>query len=354
MQKRRTSTLSSFYLSRSIPESKNVISLLYYCRLTMTHRLYVLIVSFMICINAGAISSSDSSFKETSIVLHTGTGDIFGTLALPTTSRKVPVVLIIAGSGPTDRNGNNAMMKNESLRMLAYALAGSDIASVRFDKRGIGESSKAFKTEADLRFDDYINDVKAWIFLLRTDKHFSNVVVVGHSEGSLIGMIAANGLADGFISIAGAGKSADKLIKEQLQNQPENVKELCFPILDSLVAGKTVKDIDPMLYSLFRPSVQPYMISWFQYDPQIEIQKLKIPVLVAQGTNDIQVSVQDAQQLMKANPKAILLLIANMNHIFKMVKGDRKENLATYNDPLIPVSNELVSGIVDFIKKKIV
>jgi uncharacterized protein len=319
----------------------------------MTHRLALLFVSFMIGITATANPIADSSFQEMPIVLHTATGDIFGTLTLPVTSHNIPVALIIAGSGPTDRNGNNAKMKNESLRMLAYGLAGAKIASVRFDKRGIGESSKAFKTEADLRFDDYINDAKAWISLLKNDKRFSRLILIGHSEGSLIGMIAANGLADAFISIAGAGRSADKLIKEQLQNQSQKVQDLCFPIIDSLVAGKIVPDVDPMLYSLFRPAIQPYMISWFHYDPQNEIQKLKIPVLIVQGTNDIQVSVTDANLLAKANPNAKLLLVKDMNHIFKIVEGDRKENLTTYNNPLMPVSSELVTGIVDFVKKNI-
>jgi hypothetical protein len=309
------------------------------------------VLSLFISLAVIAGPSTDTSYKESPIVLHTATGDIFGTLTVPVASGKTPVVLLIAGSGPTDRNGNNPVMKNESLRLLAYGLAKNQIASLRFDKRAVGESKGAAKSEADLRFEDYINDARGWLELLKKDNRFSKIAVAGHSEGSLIGMIAAAGLADGFVSIAGAGKSADKVLKEQLANQPQMVKDSSFPIIDSLVMGKTVQQVNPMLYALFRPSVQPYMISWFRYDPQMEIKKLAIPVLVVQGTNDIQVSAEDAKLLAQASDHARLVLIQNMNHIFKMVEGDEKANFATYSNPSLPISEELVSSITDFIKK---
>jgi alpha/beta superfamily hydrolase len=188
-----------------------------------------------------SIPNNDTAFAETSIVLHTPTGNIFGTLTTPKTFGKIPVALIIAGSGPTDRDGNNSMMKNESLRMLAYSLANNNVASVRFDKRGIGESNGAAKTEADLRFEDYITDAKGWVELLKKNEHFSKVMIIGHSEGSLIGMIAALHSADGYVSIAGPGRSADKILKEQLASQPQMVKDLAFPIIDSLTLGKQSK-----------------------------------------------------------------------------------------------------------------
>ena len=317
----------------------------------MARSIITVIFTLLISITVTAASNSDSAFVESPVILHTTTGDIFGTLTIPKKLNKMPVALIIAGSGPTDRNGNNQMMKNESLKMLAYSLANNNIASLRFDKRAIGESIKAAKSEVDLRFEDYINDAKAWIVLLKKDDHFSKVIVVGHSEGSLIGMIASYTLSDGFVSIAGAGRSADKIIKEQLAGQPQAVQDLCFPIIDSLVLGKTVKNVNPSLYSLFRPSVQPYMISWFHYDPQAEIKKLNIPVLIVQGTNDIQVSEEDAGQLAKSNTHAQLVLIKNMNHVLKIVGADKDENIASYNDPLLPISNELTNSIVAFIKK---
>lgn len=313
-------------------------------RKTITTALYVLVSTFAFAMH------TDSLFTETPIVLHTATGDVFGTLTTPKTTATIPVALIIAGSGPTDRNGNNPMMKNESLRYLAYGLASNNIASLRFDKRGIAESKAAGKSEADLRFEDYINDAKQWIGLLKKDKRFSKLVVIGHSEGSLIGMIAALNHADGFVSIAGAGRPADKIIKEQLATQPQIIKDTSYAIIDSLVTGKTVAHVNLALYSLFRPSVQPYMISWFQYDPAREIQKLKIPVLVVQGTNDLQVSAADAKLLANANPKAQLVMINNMNHVLKIVEGDQQANAAAYRNPDLPVSHELINSVAGFIK----
>jgi alpha/beta superfamily hydrolase len=297
-----------------------------------------------------AAAESDTTYTETNVVLHTASGDIAGTLTIPANApAKLPVALIIAGSGQTDRNGDNPMMKNEGLQKLAYGLAAKNIASLRFDKRGIGESKAAGKTEADLRFEDYINDARSWIEWLKQDKRFSKVFVAGHSEGSLIGMIAALNTAHGFVSIAGAGRSADKILKEQLAGQPAMVKDSSYPIIDSLVLGKTVANVPKMLFALFRPSVQPYMISWFHYDPQAEIKKLTIPVLILQGTNDLQVKEEDANLLAKSNTKAKLTLIKNMNHIFRIVEGDRKENLATYITPTLPISEELVSSISEFV-----
>lgn len=299
-----------------------------------------------------AAAQRDTALTETTIILHTEKGDISGTLTIPGDhTGKMPVALIIAGSGPTDRNGNNPMMKNESLKLLAHGLASHNIASLRFDKRGIGESRIAGKTEADLRFEDYINDARSWIDTLKKDPRFTKVIVAGHSEGSLIGMIAAHKKADGFVSIAGAGRSADKILKEQLAVQPAMVKDSSYPIIDSLVMGKTVQHVPKMLFALFRPSVQPYIISWFHYNPQTEIQKLTIPVLILQGTNDLQVTVDDANLLAKSHPKAKLVLIKNMNHVFRIVEGDRKANLATYITA-DPISTELITTIATFVNRK--
>jgi alpha/beta superfamily hydrolase len=299
-----------------------------------------------------AAAENDTTYTETNVVLHTASGDIAGTLTIPANApTKMPVALLIAGSGPTDRNGDNPMMKNESLQKLAYGLAAKNIASLRFDKRGIGESKAAAKSEADMRFEDYVNDARNWIEWLKKDKRFSKVFVAGHSEGSLIGMIAAQNTAHGYISIAGAGRSADKILKEQLAAQPAMVKDSSYPIIDSLVLGKPVANVPKMLFVLFRPSVQPYMISWFHYDPQAEIKKLTIPVLICQGTNDLQVKEEDANLLAKSNTKAQLLLIKNMNHIFRIVEGDRKANLETYITPTLPISEELVQSISEFVNK---
>ncbi len=299
-----------------------------------------------------AYSQSETLFKTEPIVLKIDSGNIYGTLLTPNqTTGKVPVALIIAGSGPTDRDGNNQVMKNNSLKLLAESLAANGIASLRYDKRAVGESKAIVKSEADLSFEDYINDAKAWINLLKQNNHFSKIVVIGHSEGSLIGMNAAV-LANGFVSLAGAGSSADLILKEQLGVQGKMVQDLCFPLLDSLKAGKLLKEVNPNLYSLFRPSIQPYMISWFKHDPQLDIKKLKFPYLIIQGDNDIQIKISDAQLLAGASKKSELLVIEKMNHVLKLVdSGDRAVNMATYSNPTLPIAPALTDAIVKYIKR---
>jgi len=288
-------------------------------------------------------------------VLLTGTDTLYGTLELPATGRQVPVVLFIAGSGPTDRDGNNPMMTNNVYRITADSLQRRGIASLRYDKRGIGKSKTAGSREADLRFEHYINDAAAWIRMLKQDGRFSSVTVLGHSEGSLIGMIAAaQAGADGFISAAGAGEPADQVLKRQLAQQAPQLAETCNAIIDSLKAGHTVTSVNPLLYSLFRPDVQPYLISWFRYDPQAEIAKLTIPTLIIQGTTDLQVTTADAAMLAKAQEKAQLKIITGMNHIFRDAPNDVQQNFATYSNPDLPVNGEMIaltSGFVDLLKK---
>jgi len=243
------------------------------------------------------------------------------------------------------------MMKNNSLKMLAEKLCENGIASLRYDKRGIAASMEAGLSESKLRFENYIDDAVAWIELLKQRKQFSEIIVIGHSEGSLIGMIASQKTdVDAYVSIAGVGQSADKTLKEQLKSQPQIVIDAAFPIIDSLVQGKIVENFDPMLNSLFRLSVQPYIISWFKYDPQTEIKKLKIPILIVQGTTDIQVSVDDANKLANANRNSRLEIIEGMNHIFKEAVLERSQNISTYSQPDLPVKKELIEVIIDFIK----
>jgi hypothetical protein len=235
--------------------------------------------------------------------------------------------------------------------MLSEGLAKKGISSVRFDKRGISKSKLAMTSESDVRFETFINDVVAWIALLKSDNRFSKIYILGHSEGSLIGMIAAEQTnTSGFISIAGAGKSADKILQEQLKTKlPPLLLDESNKILDSLKIGKTVSNVNPSLVSLYRPSVQPYMISWIKYDPAKEIGKLKIPVLIIQGTMDLQVTVNDSKLLSAANTSAKLLIIENMNHTLKESDSDIQKNMATYNNPDLPLKEGLSDDIVNFI-----
>ena len=292
---------------------------------------------------------------EEELELASKPANLYATLLVPETPNGV-VVLMIPGSGPTDRDGNSAVAgKNNSLKFLAEDLAKEGIASLRIDKRGVAKSTNAMTAEKDLRFDTYIDDAIEWGFKILNDRRFKKLVVIGHSEGSLVGMAAMPELQEnldmlGYISLAGAGYSIDSILLEQLKTLPDSLYQEAQNILIEFSAGKTVEKISPQLASIFRPSVQPYMISWISKNPQELIQQITVPILIVNGTTDIQVSVDNAEELHKANPKSELVIIDGMNHIFKKAPMDREENIKTYSNPDLKNMPELSNAIVKFIK----
>ncbi|WP_374951268.1 alpha/beta fold hydrolase [Mucilaginibacter sp.] len=296
----------------------------------------------------------DPSLTESPVALKTLSGTVSGTLSLPKDATgKLPVVLIIAGSGPTDRDGNNnqGSLSGNTYKMLANELGKNGIASLRYDKRGIGQSVSSTKPK-EMRFDDYVDDAVGLINMLNDDSRFSKIVVLGHSEGSLVGMLACRDQpAKAFISIAGAGQPADKIMTEQMKAQPQYIADNFKLMLDSLKKGKFTDKIDPKIYAIAGPDMQPYLASWFRYDPARELKKIKLPMLILQGTTDIQVTVADAEKLKKAAPSdAKLVIIPGMNHVLKEAPADKALNTATYTKPNLPLKPELVSSIVDFVK----
>jgi pimeloyl-ACP methyl ester carboxylesterase len=291
-----------------------------------------------------------AGLTETPVTKTLDDASLSGSLIMPKNSiGKVPVVLIIAGSGATDRNGNSAGLINaNSYFLLADALGNAGIATLRYDKRAIGKSTSA-KTESETRFDDFVKDAAALTQLLKNDERFSKVIILGHSEGSLIGMLAAEKeKANAYISVAGAGRRANLLIADQLKAQSQQIYASYSIKLDSLSKGLNVSGNADNPF--FKPSIQPYLISWFNINPTDEVKKLKIPVLLVQGTTDLQVSVADAQNLKKAKPDAQLVLINGMNHALKQAPADRAQNLATYSKSDLPIDVKLVNSITQFVK----
>ncbi|MFE3573075.1 alpha/beta hydrolase [Lysinibacillus sp. NPDC059133] len=275
------------------------------------------------------------------------------TVALQKASKEPsPVTLIIAGSGPTDKNGNSAIAgKNDSLKMIAEGLAKDGIATVRYDKRGLGDNQSLLTKEEDITIDQYVDDAVQVINTLLANKAYSSVHIIGHSEGSLIGLLAAQKTkVESYVSIAGSGRPADEILLEQLKGQlsPELLKE-STDALASLKKGELVKNVSLDLQSLFRSSVQPYMISWLKYNPASELAKVNSRVLILQGTTDLQVVATDAEALKKGKPDAKLEYMEGMNHVLKNAPADRAENLATYSDPSLPLHKELLPAIQQFI-----
>ena len=293
-------------------------------------------------------SENRLGYFELDQTLQTSTGELSGTLTVPILKGTFPVALIIAGSGPTDRDGNNPQMKNNSLLLLAHELAAQGIASIRYDKRGIGASKGALISEENLRFENYAEDAKAWVAQLKADSRFNKLIVIGHSEGSLLGLLACE-QADVFVSLAGAGRPIDVILKEQLTVQLKGKKKLLRAVdegISKLKNGELVEDAPVELFGLFRPSVQPYMMSWMKYDPAVEISKLNIPVIIIQGSTDLQVKEEDARLLFMAYPlNSRLIIIEDMNHILKLSPSDRQKNIETYSNPELALAPGLLLAI---------
>ncbi len=293
---------------------------------------------------------------EQAVVLETETGAIKGTLTLPSATSQVPLVLLIAGSGPTDRDGNAPVDagRNDSLKMLASALAERGIASVRYDKRGVAASSTAGPAESDLRFDNYVEDAASWVKKLEKDSRFQGIAVLGHSEGSLIGMLASQrSAAQAFISVAGQAEKAPAVLRRQLQGRlPPDLAQKNEEILKALESGGTVSDVPPLLLALYRQSVQPYLISWFRYSPTTEVGKLRIPCLLVQGGTDIQVGVTGARALHAANSGCALKVIDGMNHVLKRVPPDQQKQIASYGDQSLPLDPDFVTTLATFLSSE--
>ncbi|MBZ5796055.1 lysophospholipase [Burkholderia contaminans] len=293
---------------------------------------------------------------QTEIEAPGSTGPLKGTLLSPA-SGDAPVVLIVPGSGPTDRNGNAPnWLQASTYRLLAEGLLDADIASVRIDKRGMYGSASAMPDADDVTIDEYVADVHSWVAAIRARTGASQVWLLGHSEGGLVALSAARQMADidGLILVSTAGRPLGPVLRQQLQSNPANAPILAnaMSILDSLEAGERVDAarIDPALMQLFRPQVQRFLMSELTLDPAALLAGYMKPVLIVQGSRDIQVAVQDAELLKLANPRAEMALIADANHVLKTVRAPAlQENLAAYSNPDLPLADGVVEAISAFV-----
>lgn len=290
--------------------------------------------------------------SERELTIDTPTGKVYGTLMTPEQDTKRVVVLLICGSGATDRDGNNPQMKGNSIRYLAEDLCAKGVASLRYDKRGIARSVESAMPEQDIHISTYVEDAKGWIEALSKD--YDRVVVVGHSEGAKIGTMASagNSRVAGLVLLAGAGRPTDEILKTQIRQTLPMVLESVSSIIDTLKMGRMVEQVPQMLYALFRPSVQPYLISDFAVDPVAVLQGVDVSVLIIQGDKDLQIGVEDARLLQEARPDAELVIIPNMNHVLKpCVSTDMAVQMETYVKPDLRIEPQVAREIADFIER---
>jgi len=299
------------------------------------------------CALAAAAQGTDMPVE-----LKTPTGTIHGSLRAPQAASRGPVVLLVAGSGPTDRDGNQPRLRGDTLRSLAVALAAEGIATLRYDKRGIGASREAGPSEKDLRFEQYVDDAAGWLAQLAADPRFSFVAVAGHSEGALAGALAAAKAGAGaYVSMAGIARKPADVLRTQLRPKlPEPFWIESERILAGLEKGETTDVVPKELMILYRPSVQPYLVSWFRQSPAEAVAGLAMPVLVVQGTADAQVAVSEALALKAVARRGELFLVTDMTHALKLATPEPGSTMKGLTDPSVPIAPELAPRIAAFVK----
>lgn len=283
------------------------------------------------------------NFTATELVVNQ---HIEGTLLTPLGSETTPLVIFIAGSGPTDRDGNQSFMKNDMLKKIAVSLSNSGIATFRYDKR-IVKQIRTRTIDKNISFDDFVTDAKSTIDFFKSK--YETIIVAGHSQGSLVGLLALEQGASAFISLAGAGKPIDRILEEQISKTAPMLLEDSKRVLATLKAGKTTKDYPMPLASIFNLEIQQFMANWMQYNPVELMKKQEIPTLIISGDKDLQVSIEEAQLLFEAAQNGTLLIVENMNHVLVKIEGDDLENMKSYNTTTLQIPEEVSRSMLDFI-----
>ena len=256
------------------------------------------------------------------------------------------LVIFIGGSGPVDRNGNQIFAENDMLKKLASALTNKGISTFRYDKRVV-KQIKTRNIDEEILFNDFVADAKSAINFFK--QTYDKIIIAGHSQGSLVGLLALDENVAGFISLNGAGQTIDEIIKTQITNSAPSLANQTIDVLNKLKKGETTTNYPIALESIFNIKTQPFLISWMQYNPSEIIKKINIPCLIIAGENDLQMDVSESIMLDKSAQNSKLILIKKMNHILFKIYGNRLENLKSYNNKNLKVAEEVIEEILNFI-----
>ena len=295
------------------------------------------IIILTLKLNAQNYSESNISINE----------NIYGSIVEPKSRSNSSLVIFIGGSGPIDRDGNQSFMKCDMFKKLAYSLSKKGISSFRYDKRVVTQIRKG-KLDKKITFDDFVSDAIAIIDFF--ESKYNSIVIAGHSQGSLVGLLSIKEGVSGFISLSGAGRTIDMVIEDQISKTAPMLLEDTKNIFKILRSGKITEDFPLPLYSLFNIEIQPFMISWMQYDPKKIIAKIPIPSLIINGDNDLQVDEKEAKLLYNSAQNSEILIVKNMNHVLVEIEGDDIKNIKSYNNPDLKISELVIEKIAEFIE----
>jgi esterase/lipase len=285
------------------------------------------------------------NYKENNISIN---DNIYGSIVEPKSRSNSNLIIFIGGSGPIDRDGNQSFMKCDMFKKLAYSLSEKGISSFRYDKRVVTQIRKG-KLDKKITFDDFVSDAIAIIDFF--ESKYNSIVIAGHSQGSLVGLLSIKEGVSGFISLSGAGRTIDMVIEDQISKIAPMLLEDTKNIFKILRSGKITEDFPLPLYSLFNIEIQPFMISWMQYDPKKIIAKIPIPSLIINGDSDLQVDEKEAKLLYNSAQNSEILIVKNMNHVLVEIEGDELKNVKSYNNPDLKISELVIEKMVEFIER---
>lgn len=309
---------------------------------------------FQAPVTARADTTAPAAAIETPYTIRSGTLGLGATLTVPRgATGRIPVAVIIAGSGPTDRNGNSIMgIRPNSYAQLAWRLAERGIATLRYDKRGMPGTQGSFDIRT-MTLEDFAGDARAAAESLARDPRFSRVVLIGHSEGASLALIAARQGAPvaGVVHVSGLGRPLTAVMREQLARQFDSVTLARYDTaMKHYLQGEQPADVPQQLAMLFVPVNQTFMRSLAAFDAPATIRAVRQPVLIVQGETDLQATVADAERLHAARPDARLLLIPETNHVLKHVADTTLAGqMGTYQNPSVPIVAGVVTAIADWI-----
>jgi hypothetical protein len=297
---------------------------------------YLVISIFSIVVSFAQVKSEEININNMAIQLP-------GTLTF--SGDQQPLIIWVHGSGGVDRNGNQP----QYIKQFRDEINKNNIAFFSYDKRTANPKNAQFLQEDGVLIADFVSDVKEVVNHFKDDNRFTEIILAGHSQGSLIAMMALDNV-DKYISIAGAGETIDKTLVRQVSAQSAEFGKLTANYLNELKETGKIKEVDPNLMSLFSPQNQPFLVSWLALNPLEEIKKVTIPALIINGDKDLQVQVSDAEALKKAKPDSEFIIIKNMNHVLKNIEKE-EDNLASYYSADFKISEALIKTIIEFIHK---
>jgi uncharacterized protein len=327
---------------------------------------------------ATAAATEELASDEHEVTFTSGNDTIYGTLLLPNGSRKMPAALLLSGSGPTDRDGNNTLLPSpiDSHKIMARILADQGVASLRYDKLGTGKTGIASYAAhpGDLDFDTYVNEARDGLKYLksRPDIDPTRIMILGHSEGGFIAMLVASDSGSRVKALAlvnSLSKPYLQTIHDQYQARladavkagtltqagADKIVSAIDNINRSLLSTGTLPaDIPPELAQIYNPTTAKFLASVGKYDPGKVAESLPntLAVLVTCGEKDIQVLCSDVPNLLDGfrlagNEHVTFVQLKDTNHILREVQGG---DPADYADTSKPFSTQMKQALSDFVK----